>query len=133
MALAGLASSMTVNILVTGLIVFKILKVSLEVKATSVEKTLGSTGGTKLRNIIFIIIESGMALFAIQLVRLVLSSLRLLGLSFTPIALNFVIAIHEMLNVIIPFIFCVLLTTFTWPGHRTNNNFGAGFNEIVLR
>ena len=33
-----------------------------------------STGGSKLRHIIFIIIESGMALFAIQLVRLALNS-----------------------------------------------------------
>ena len=64
---------MAVNTLVTGLIVFRILKVFLEVKATvtSVERTLGSTRGTKLRHIIFVIIESGMALFAIQLVRVV--------------------------------------------------------------
>jgi TRAP-type mannitol/chloroaromatic compound transport system permease small subunit len=69
---------MAVNALMTGLIVFKILKVFLEFKPTSVERTLGSlssTGGSKLRHIIFIIIESGMALFAIQLVRVVLTSL----------------------------------------------------------
>jgi hypothetical protein len=69
---------MAVNALVTGLIVFKILQVFLEFKPTSVEQTLGSlssTGGSKLQHVIFIIIESGMGLFAIQLVRIVLTIL----------------------------------------------------------
>ena len=78
----------------------------LEVKPTSVERTLGSlssTGGSKLRHIIFIIIESGMALFAIQLVRVVISSLTLqeLETSTSFIALHLVVGIHEMFNVII--------------------------------
>ena len=62
LALTGLVASMVVNALVTGLIVFKILKVFLEVKPTSVEQTLSSfdsTGSPKLRQIIFIIIEYG--------------------------------------------------------------------------
>jgi hypothetical protein len=42
LGLTGLAASMVVNALVTGLIVFKVLRVFLEVKATSVEQTLGS-------------------------------------------------------------------------------------------
>jgi hypothetical protein len=96
-----------VNALVTGLIVFKILKVFLEVKSTttSVERTLGSTGGTKLRHIIFVIIESAMALFAIQVVRLVLSQ----GLwdGFVPFDLVFGIA--QMLNVIIRSVHFLLL------------------------
>ena len=107
---------MLVNALVTGLIVFKILTVFLEVKqlkpeATSVERTLGSlssTGGPKLQHIIFIIIESGMVLFAIQLVRVVIISLVELqaqeGAEQTSqslsIALDIVVIIHEMLNVI---------------------------------
>ena len=121
---------MVVNALVTGLIVFKILKVFLEVKAASqsVEGTLGSlsnlssTGGPKLQHIIFIIIESGMALFAIQLVRVVLSCVIELdlqtGLSFAN-TLNIVTVIHQTLNVIIKI--CsfstssVLLITFTLP------------------
>jgi hypothetical protein len=94
---------MAVNTLVTGLIVFKILKVFLEVKAatTSVEQTLGTTGGTKLRNVIFIIIESGMALLAIQLVRVVLSylcPLQSVGFLF---AYDLSVAMNEMFNVII--------------------------------
>ena len=51
LALTSLVASMVVNALVTGLIAFKILKVFLEVKPTSVEQTLGSlnsTGGPKL-------------------------------------------------------------------------------------
>jgi hypothetical protein len=105
LALTGLTISMVVNALMTGLIVFKILKVLLEFTPTSIERTLGSlssTRGTKLRHIIFIIIESGMALFAIQLVRVVLSIL-VRQPEFTGLddGLNFIIGIHQVLNVII--------------------------------
>ena len=93
----GLAASMAVNALVTGLIVFKILKVFLEVNATSNELTLGSTGETKLQHVIFIIIESGMALFAIQLIRVVFYNL---PVESAPNVYNLVISIHQMLNVI---------------------------------
>ena len=92
---------------------FKILKVFLEVKgrkatSTSIERTLGSfssTEGTKLQHVIFVIIESGMALFAIQLVRVVITSLVEPQAGpihqGTLIAFNVVISIHQMLNVII--------------------------------
>ena len=134
---------MAVNALMTGLIVFKILKVFLEFKPTSVEQTLGSlnsTGVSKLGHIIFIIIESGMALFAVQLVRVVLTSLPEQHWQ-TEVngpwgGLELVIGIHEMLNVIIRSVHSttfVLLMTFTWLGHRANNNFGADPNELVLR
>jgi hypothetical protein len=97
---------MVVNALMTGFIVFRIVKVSLEFKPTSVERTLGSFGGgSKLRHLIFIIIESGMALFVIQLVRVVISILA----DKTPttvfagpmVGMELVIPIHQMLNVII--------------------------------
>ena len=107
LSLLCLAASMAVNAMATGLIVFRILKVFFGVEATSVERTLGSlssTGGTKLQHIVFIVIESAMALFAIQLVRVLITSLGAVAVE-TPtsivIALQFVIAIHEMLNVII--------------------------------
>ena len=94
---------MAVNTLVTGLIVFRILRVFLEVKATSIERTLGSTGGTKLQHIIFVIIESGMALFAMQLVRLVLESIPVTEaqLDVFQAAADFVMVTNQMLNVII--------------------------------
>jgi hypothetical protein len=142
LAVTSYLVSMAVNALVTGLIVFKILEVFLEVKATSVEpeRTLGTTvtggpGTTKLRHVIFIIIESGMALLAIQVLRVVVY---FLGLSLPNYYINFVIVTNQMLNVIISLFICtsfVLLTRiiFTWLGHHTNNNFGAGHNEIVLR
>jgi hypothetical protein len=97
LAISGFVASMAVNTLVTGLIVFRILKVFLEVKAatTSVEQTLGTTGGTKLRHVIFVIIESGMTLFAVQLVRVVLYSLPM-----QCIAYNLSLGINEMFNVI---------------------------------
>ena len=99
---------MAVNCLVTGLIVFRILTVFLEVKAagTSVERTLGSTKGSKLRHVIFVLIESGTMLLVIQPVRLVLEVI--VVSKYQPVtrgpltfALNSCLAIGEMLNVII--------------------------------
>ena len=128
LALTDLTASLAVNTLVTGLMVFKILEVFLEVErlmpeTTSVERTLGSlrsSGGIKLQHIVFVIIESGMVLFAIQLVRIVLVGLPetavvQMGTTRFTIAINSVIAIHEMFNVIIRSIhqfFFVLLITF---------------------
>ena len=103
--ITGLAASMAVNALMTGMIVFKILKAT-GVKPTSVERTLGSTEDNKFRHIIFIIIESGMALFAIQLVRFVLQFIISLPLDSEQqlrldVAIDFVTVINQMLNVII--------------------------------
>ena len=98
--LTSFAASMAVNTLVTGLIVFKIFKVFLEVKAATVERTLGSltstAGGTKLRNIIFVIIESGMTLFAVQLIRVVFVNL---PVESAPNTLNLIMGINQMFNV----------------------------------
>jgi hypothetical protein len=59
----SIVMTMTVNAVVTGLIVFKIFKVFTKVKPTSDEKTLGATRhGSKLLPIMFVIIESGMIL-----------------------------------------------------------------------
>ena len=136
MSITALAASTAVNALATGMIVFRILK-AMGVKPTLLERTLGSTGGNKFRHIMFIVIESGMALFAIQLVRIVLLCLPLpvaVEPFYNPV-LNIVISINQMLNVII--IFCsflfLLLITFTWLGHHTNDNFGSGSNEVVLQ
>jgi hypothetical protein len=121
LSLTGLATSMAVNALMTGLIVFEILKVFLEFKPALVEGTLGSsssTGGSRLqvRHVIFIIIESGMTLFAIQLVRIVLTGLEAqagyTGYTGLWVGLQFVILIHQMLNVIIRSIhFCLFCFT----------------------
>ena len=66
--LTSFTMSLAVNALVTGLIVFRILKVYLEV----VKPTSGGTGESKLRPVIFILIESGMALLCMQLAQFVL-------------------------------------------------------------
>ena len=102
MFMTGLAASMAVNALVTGMIVFRILKAT-GVKPTSVERTLGSYGGNKFRHIMFIIIESGMALFAIQLVRFVLFfiSVPVEQLPILQALTDFATVINQMLNVII--------------------------------
>jgi hypothetical protein len=77
--------------------------VFLEVKATtsttSVERTLGTTGGTEFQHAIFIIIESGMALLAVQLVRVMLYNSTVPFAEF--IAYNLFTAINQMFNVII--------------------------------
>ena len=70
--LAGLMLPLTVNALVTGLIAFRIFKVFQEVKTRTADgKNLAHTGGSTLRRIMFILVESGMALFSIQFARLV--------------------------------------------------------------
>ena len=90
---------MTVNALVTGLIVFRLFKVFREVRAASKERILGATGGNTLRTIIFILIESGLALFSIQFGRLVI------GLVYRSQDISegysLITRTHEMLNVII--------------------------------
>ena len=108
------AISMVINALVTGLIVYRIFKVLQKVHSTSTEKSLGVNGGRNYRSLIFVIIESGFALFAIQLVRIILYFL-LIYWNATPIsdALNFIIVIHQIFNVIIIlviFIFILLIT-----------------------
>ena len=99
--ITGLAASMAVNALMTGMIAFRILKAT-GVRPTSVERTLGSTEGNKFRHIMFIIIESGMGLFAIQLVRIVLSFIPVPAeqLPLFQAAGDIVVAINQMLNVI---------------------------------
>ena len=99
LVLTGLTLSMTVNALVTGLIVFRILKVFREVKTGTVDdQMLGVTGGSTLRRVIFILIESGMALFSIQLARLVVT---IVTTDAAYVAYELIFGIHEMLNVII--------------------------------
>ena len=106
----------------------------MEVKRTF---KLAAVGRPNYQNIIFIIIESGMALFAAHLGRIVLTPLyEVTQSSGIILAFNLVVDFHQMLNVIIRsvhFYSFVLLIIFTWLGHRTNNYFGAGLNGIVLR
>jgi hypothetical protein len=97
MGVAGIVLSMIVNAYATGLIAFKILKVYRNVKPTL--GTLGN-GGIKYRNVISIVIESGMALFCIQLIRVVLIvNFEMTGSEVPLNALQIVIGIHEILNV----------------------------------
>ena len=97
--ITGLVASMAVNTLMTGMIVFRILKVT----GVKPERTLGSTEGYKFQHVMFIVIESGMALFAIQLVRVVLGFIRVPVEEepFSKGAQEIVIVINQMLNVII--------------------------------
>ena len=140
LTLTALAATMAVNTLVTGLIVFKILKAFkfLEVKQT-LSSFSSAPGRPNYQHIAFILIESGMALFAAHLARILITILPVAGVnpSMGDIRLTFalIVSFHQMLNVIISsvhFHYSVLLITF-WLGHRTNSNFGASLNGIVLR
>ena len=125
---------MTVNALVTGLIVFRVFKVFQKVDtSTADDKILGVTGGSTLRRVMFIIIESGMVLFAIQLARLVatIATTDAVGTD----ANDFIIGIHEMLNVIMTinhWFIAILLITWACLGYYTYNHLGAGVNGIIF-
>ena len=108
--LTSLVLSIFVNTLVSGLIVFRILKVFLEVNRTQVdrtlvERTLASTGDTALRHVIFVIIESGVALLVVQLVRTIVGNVYVqpgtAEYSYITAAFFIVSGINEMFNVII--------------------------------
>ncbi|KAF8811385.1 hypothetical protein BYT27DRAFT_7240480 [Phlegmacium glaucopus] len=105
MILAGVAVSMTVNALVTCLIVFKIFKVYHEVKSTSDDQSLGATNGSKIRTVIFIVIESGMALLSIQLARLMV--MMFVGTDAGVKIFFIIVPIHQVLNGIAPTIILV--------------------------
>jgi hypothetical protein len=104
LSVASLTASITVNALATGLIVFRIFKVFREVKNAPIfepdEKSLGIFGGKQLSNILFVILESGMTLFAVQLARLVIITTKL-STHAEENAFTFIVSIHEMFNVII--------------------------------
>ena len=93
---------MTVNALVTGLIVFNLFKVF--------EKHLGIVGGSRTASIMFVIIESGMALFTIQWARLAISATYATSQTDAEyVVLELVVYIHEMLNVIMSFSHCYFI------------------------
>jgi hypothetical protein len=96
MTITSLVISLTVNAIVTGLIVLRILKVYREI-GSAVDQTFGVGGDNlKLQSIIFIIVESGMAMFSIQFIRVILSvSLNTIN------GVQIVIYINQMFNVII--------------------------------
>ena len=136
LTVTALAATMAVKTLVTGLIVFKIFKGFLKVK-----RTLGSiSSAADYQHIAFIVVESGMALFATHLARIVLTILsgdpNAPNSSDVLLGFDLIVPFHQMINVIISSVYFysfVLLITFIWLGHRTNNNFGAGLIGIVLR
>ena len=102
---------MTVNALVTGLIVFRIIKVFRGVKTTVDDRILGVTGGSPLWRIIFVLTESesGMLLFSIQIAQLILYWVRTDAAND---AYELIVHLNQlqMLNVII-----ISVITFTTP------------------
>ena len=113
LVLTSLTASMTVNALVTGLIVLRIFKVLRVAKGitTSCEISLGVTRGGKFRSIIFVIIESGIALFAVQLARLVIVARGPGSTVADNDAYTIIPTTHEMLNVIISSVIAPLYLT----------------------
>ena len=132
--LTSLTTSMTVNALVTSLIVFRIFKVFRQVRGITSTLDQEFLGGSKLRSVIFAIVESGMALFIIQLARLAtVISVGDLSTVAEVAAFDFIAGIHEMFNVIIlSLLFYILLITWTWLGYSTYHYPGTGINGIVF-
>ena len=95
----ALAMSMIVNAIATSLVVFRIFKVFRAVKLTPEERISDVTRRSPLRPLMFVLIESGMLLFSIQLVRLVVGSVS----APTDVVDSYAVtaSIHQMLNVII--------------------------------
>jgi len=91
----SLVLSLTVNALVTGLIVFKIVKVYADLKPN----VNIVSGGGKLRTIIFILIESGMLLLSFQLANIVLYFVRTDTATVVAQPITYIL---EMLNGITP-------------------------------
>ena len=132
LAIAGFPLSMAVNALVTGLIVFRILKVFQKVKiSTADSQILGVTGRSTLWRVIFIIIESGMALFSIQLTRLVAA---IVNTDAANDAYVLISGIHEMFNVIMTIDHCYVILLMIWAclGYYTYHYIGASVNGIVF-
>ena len=134
----SVAFSMAVNALVTGLIVYRIFKAFRKVQqnSTSAEKSLGDIGGRKYRSVISVIIESGIVLFAVQLVRVILTNISAFSDSLPiDVALIIIIVIHQMLNVIITLVIInlILPITSTWLGSNAYHRPGVGVVGIVFR
>jgi hypothetical protein len=128
LTLTSLVISLIVHAVVTGLIVFKILKVYWTVRHTfhPEDRTLG-VGGTnaKLRFIIFVIIESDMAMFTVQLIRVVLTILDL-------DTVYLIIGMHQMFDVIIGLVVSIFHFTEIILGNNTHHHPRASVNGIVL-
>ena len=138
--ITSLIMSMTVNALVTGLIVFRIFKVFRKVKGTITfdgkSSCSGGAGGRNIRYVMFVLIESGIALFSIQLARVVPTAFSTDGTSSEQDLFNFMVSCHEMLNVtkttsgslLAPF----LLITWAWLGYSTYHHPGADIDGIIF-
>ena len=126
LVLASLAITMTVNALATALIVFRIFMAFRKSRVM-----FGATGGTKFRSIIFVLIESGLLLFSLQLIRLVVSILTTDGADD---AFNLVLPIHQQLNVMRRSVMPTFYFTdnLAWLGNNTYNHPGAGLNGIIF-
>ena len=126
--MTGLGISLTVNATVTGLIVLRILKVYREIKPTFEHRTLGNgePAGSKLWSIMLIIIESGMAMLTIQLIRVVLTILQNYDLYIS-------VSINQILNVIIQslVIYTFILLKLSL-GNYTHHHPLASVNGIIL-
>ena len=127
--MTGLGISLTVNATVPGLIMLRILKVYKETEPTFEYRTWGNSGPawTKLRSIMLIKIESGVAMFTIQLIRVVLIILQNDGLYIS-------VGINQIFNVIIQSLvictFHFLLRLFL--GNYTHPHPLASVNGIIL-
>jgi len=95
---SSLVMSICVNAIVTGMIVFKIVGVYQDAKPLY-NDPFAASGGSKLRSIIFIVVESALTLLCVQVINLVLNILPSLPALHGYQVISF---IYQMLNGITP-------------------------------
>ena len=124
--ITSLAISLTVNAVVTGLIVFRLLQVSRMLGLTFGHRTscVGRTEA-KFWSIVFVMIESGMAMFAIQLIRVVLSILNV-------DIFKIIIGINQMFNVTIRSVILLFTSLKLILGDNTDHHLCTSVNGIIL-
>jgi hypothetical protein len=127
----GFSLSLAVNAIVTGLILFRIVKVYWEVEPVLYQKMLGATGGSRFRSIILVLIESAFALFAVQVILVVCSSVTNVTTSEVG---NLMIGTHQMLLVSVHLLLASFYITNdeVWLGHNTYDYTSTSLNGIIF-
>ena len=91
----SLGMTLVVNVIVTGLILFRIIKVLLEVEPIWYKKLDAMSGGRKIRSFVWVFIESAVVLFIVQAVLVVSTAATRETNNVTTV----VFSIHQMLLV----------------------------------
>ena len=129
----SLGMTLVVNVIVTGLILFRIIKVLLEAEPIWYKKLGAMSGGRKIRSFIWVFIESAVVLFIAQAVLVVSTAVTVTR--ETNNVTTVVFSIHQMLLVSSLTLFILLNNiddASAWLGNNTYNHTSAGLNGIIF-